>query len=226
MYFKFLTTFFLIFSFYSIAGVSITTVSKSDKELKIKNSLVSLQEKYDLSPWIITDTIEIDEKASTPRSHPVLTMSTQDEYLKSDIKLLSSFLHEQFHWHVIQNGKLSKAEFRKEIKLKFPNVKSERPLGSGSEGGTLTHLIVCYLEYVVLSELVGKEKATQNLSTNKYYTWVYETVINPKNHSKLKSLVKKFGLEFGIKNSHIRHSNGKIIVGSRFAQFSLTVFSA
>jgi len=201
MYLKILTTFFLIFSFNSIASVSITTVNESEKELKIKNSLVSLQEKYDLSPWIITDTIEVDEKARTPRSHPVLTMSTQDEYLKSDIKLLSSFLHEQFHWHVIQNGKPSKSEFRKEVKLEFPNVKFERPLGSGTEGGTLTHLIVCYLEYVALSELVGKERATQNLSTNKYYTWVYETVINPKNHSKLENLVKKLGLEFSVKNS-------------------------
>jgi len=201
MHSKILSTFLLILSFHSIAGVSITTVSESDKELKIKNSLLSLQKKYDLSPWIITDTIEVDEKARTPRSHPVLTMSTQDEYLKSDIKLLSSFLHEQFHWHVIQNGKLSKAEFRKEIKLEFPNVKFERPLGSGTEGGTLTHLIVCYLEYVVLSELVGKEKAIQNLSTNKYYTWVYQTVMNPANHSVLENLVKKFGLEFSVKNS-------------------------
>ena len=201
MHSKILSTFLLILSFHSIAGVSITTVSESDKELKIKNSLLSLQKKYDLSPWIITDTIEVDEKARTPRSHPVLTMSTQDEYLKSDIKLLSSFLHEQFHWHVIQNGKLSKAEFRKEIKLEFPNVKFERPLGSGTEGGTLTHLIVCYLEYVVLSELVGKEKAIQNLSTNKYYTWVYQTVMNPANHRVLENLVKKFGLEFSVKNS-------------------------
>ena len=201
MHSKILSTFLLILSFHSIAGVSITTVSESDKELKIKNSLLSLQKKYDLSPWIITDTIEVDEKARTPRSHPVLTMSTQDEYLKSDIKLLSSFLHEQFHWHVIQNGKLSKAEFRKEIKLEFPNVKFERPLGSGTEGGTLTHLIVCYLEYVVLSELVGKEKAIQNLSTNKYYTWVYQTVMNPENHRVLENLVKKFGLEFSVKNS-------------------------
>ena len=201
MYSKILTTFFLIFSFYSVAGVSITTVNESDKELEIKNSLLSLQKKYDLSPWIITETVEVDEKARTPRSHPVLTMSTQDEYLKSDIKLLSSFLHEQFHWHVIKNGKPSKSEFRKQIKLEFPNVKFERPLGSGTEGGTLTHLIVCYLEYAVLSELVGKEKAIQNLSTNKYYTWVYQTVINPENHNKLENLVNKFGLNFSVKNS-------------------------
>ena len=201
MYPKILTTFFLIFAFYSIADVSITTVRKSENELKIKNALVSLQEKYDLSPWIITDAIKVDEKARTPRSHPVLTMSTQEEYLNNDIKLLSSFLHEQFHWHVIKNGRGSKSEFRAAIKAKFPKVQFERPFGSGTEGGTLSHIIVCYLEYVVLSELIGQEKAIQNISTNKYYTWVYQTILNPANHDKLDSLVQKFGLDFGGKNS-------------------------
>jgi len=201
MYSKILTTLFLTFSFHSIAGVSITTVSESEKELKIKSALVSLQEKYDLSPWIITDTIEVDEKARTPRSHPVLTMSTQEGYLNSDIKLLSTFLHEQFHWHLIKNGRGSKSEFRAAIKTEFPNVQFKRPFGSGTEGGTLSHIIVCYLEYVVLSELIGKEKAIKNISTNEYYTWVYQTILNPENHDKLDSLVKKFGLDFGGKNS-------------------------
>jgi len=201
MYSKVLTILFLIFSFHSIADVSITTVSGSDKELKIKNALLSLQEKYDLSPWIITETIKVDEKARTPRSHPVLTMSTQEGYLNNDIKLLSTFLHEQFHWHVIKNGRGSKSEFRAAIKAEFPNVQFERPFGSGNEGSTLSHIIVCYLEYVVLSELIGEEKAIRNISTNGYYTWVYQTILNPENHDKLDRLVQKFGLGFGGKNS-------------------------
>ena len=198
MYPKILAAFFLIMSSHSIAAVSITTMRESENELKIKNSLVSLQEKYDLSPWIFTHIIKVDEKARTPRSHPVLTMSTQKEYLNNDIKLLSSFLHEQFHWHVIKNGRGSKSEFRAAIKAKFPKVQFEHPFGSGTEGGTLSHIIVCYLEYVVLSELIGKEKAIQNLSTNEYYTWIYQTILNPANHDKLDGLVQKFGLGFGL----------------------------
>ena len=201
MYFKFLTTFLLIISFHSFAGVSITTVNGSEKELKIKNALVSLQEKYDLSPWIITETIRVDEKARTPRSHPVLTMSTQEGYLNSNIKLLSTFLHEQFHWHVIKNGRGSKSEFRAAIKAEFPNLQFKRPFGSGTEEGTLSHIIVCYLEYIVLSDLIGKEKAIKNISTNGYYTWVYQTILNPENHAKLDRLVQKFGLDFSDKNS-------------------------
>lgn len=201
MFSKVLTTLFLIFSFHSYAGVSITMVNGSEKELKIKNALVSLQEKYDLSPWVITKTVRVDEKARTPRSHPVLTMSTQEGYLNSNIKLLSTFLHEQFHWHVIKNGRGSKAEFRSAVKADFPNVRFERPFGSGTEGSTLSHIIICYLEYVVLSELIGKEKAIKNISTNGYYTWVYKTILNPENHDKLDRLVQRFGLGFGDKAS-------------------------
>ena len=201
MHSKILTVLTLLFSFNSIADVSITAVNNSEDELKIKHELELLQKTHDLSPWIITDTIEVDEKARTPRSHPVLTMSTQEEYLNNDIKLLSSFLHEQFHWHVIKNGRGSKSEFRAAIKAEFPNVQFERPFGSGTEGGTLSHIVICYLEYIVLSELIGKEHAIKNISANEYYIWVYQTILNPTNHGKLDRLVQKFGLGFGVKNS-------------------------
>ena len=201
MFIKFLTMICLIFSFYSLAEISITTVNNSENEDKIKHDLELIQKIYDLSPWVYTNKVNIDENAKTPYSHPVLTMSTQEEYLSNETKLLSSFLHEQFHWHVIMNGKGSKKEFREAIYNEFPDVQFERPLGSGSKGGTLSHIVVCYLEFVALSELIGHEKAIQNLSTNEYYTWVYQTIINPKNKSKLDKLLLKFGLEFRGDNS-------------------------
>jgi hypothetical protein len=193
---KFLTVLFCILSFNVHAGVSITTINHSEKELKIKRNLVLLLEKYDLSSWIYTTAVEVDENAIVPYSHPVLTMSTQKAYLDNPIKLLSTFLHEQFHWHVIKNGKSSKEDFRKEIKTAFPDVKVERPLGSGTEGSTLSHLIVCYLEYTALAALVGEEKAIETLSTNDYYTWIYQTVLKPENSIELDKLVHKFGLDF------------------------------
>ncbi len=67
MYSKILIALFLFFSFHSVAGISITTVHGTENELKINNALEALQKKYDLSPWIITNIIEIDEKARTPR---------------------------------------------------------------------------------------------------------------------------------------------------------------
>jgi len=198
---KFLTVISLILSFSSFADISVTPVNNSASEHKIIRDLELLQRTYDLSPWIYTDIIKVDENAKNPHSHPALILSTQEEYLNNKIKLLSSFLHEQFHWHVIMNGKGSKNEFREAIYHEFPDVQFKRPLGSGSKGGTLSHIVVCYLEFVALSELVGREQAIKNVSTNEYYTWVYQTVINPNNKSKLDELIIKFGLEFHLKNS-------------------------
>ncbi|WP_064792091.1 hypothetical protein [Shewanella woodyi] len=189
-----LISFFI--AFLANAEVKITTVNKSPEELKIQSDLELLHKQYNLNPWLYTSSVQVDKGAKTPRSHPVLTMSTQQEYLNSKTKLLSSYLHEQFHWHVIINGKPSKREFRSRINAFFPNVKVGYPHGSKDEGSTLSHIIVCYLEYIALSELIGQEKAKENLATNGYYKWVYQTVIDPQNTKKLDNLLKEFGLEY------------------------------
>lgn len=126
MKFLLLTLAFLTLS--ANAKVQITTVNQSADELKIKADLEYLLEKYDLSPWTYTTKVKVDENAKTPHSHPILTMSTQEEYLNSKVKLLSTYLHEQFHWHVIINGKPSKDEFRSRIKADFPSVKNWAPI--------------------------------------------------------------------------------------------------
>jgi len=189
--------FIALFSVFSAnAQVQITTVNGSPNELKIKTDLEALHVQFDLTPWIYTQKVQVDDGAKTPHSHPILTMSTQPEYLASKTKLLSTYLHEQFHWHVIINGKPTKEAFRSRIKEFFPKFKTRQPFGSGDAGGTLSHIIVCYLEYVALSELIGQDKALENISTIGYYTWIYETVGNPENEKVLNSLVKEFGLEF------------------------------
>ena len=114
-------------TFFSHAKVQITTVNNTPDEVKIQSDLLSLHEKYDLKPWIYTENVQVDENARTPHSHPVLTMSTQKEYLESQTKLLATYLHEQFHWHVIINGKPSKEAFRARIKEVFPTGKSGVP---------------------------------------------------------------------------------------------------
>ncbi|WP_153915527.1 hypothetical protein [Shewanella sp. TC10] len=186
----------LLVTFPVNAQVLINTVNKSANEVKIKSDLESLHEQFNLTQWLFTKHIQVDENAKTPHSHPVLTMSTQPEYLASKTKLLSTYLHEQFHWHIIINGKPTKEAFRARIKDFFPNVKTGYPFGSRDEGSTLSHLMVCYLEYIALTELIGQDKALENISTNNYYTWVYETVTNPENEAVLDMLLVEFGLEF------------------------------
>ncbi|MFC3095433.1 hypothetical protein DRW07_09040 [Alteromonas sediminis] len=176
--------------------VNITTANGSSNELKVKSDLEYLHKQYDLTPYLYTKKIQVDEKARAPYSHPVLTMSTQPEYISSKTKLLSSYLHEQFHWHVVMNGKPEKEAFRSRIKEFFPNIQIGHPFGSSDAGGTLSHIIVCYLEYIALSELIGEKKALENISTNGYYTLVYDTVIDQDNREVLDALLVEFGLEY------------------------------
>ncbi|NQZ82368.1 MAG: hypothetical protein HRT52_15270 [Colwellia sp.] len=196
---KLLSILCLLFSCSSFSQVTITTIHQTANELKIKETLTKLYEQYELHRWSYKSEVKVDEKAKTPRSYPTVTMNANAEYLNSEIKLLSTFLHEQFHWHLIKNGKGTKEEFRAAIKAEFPEVQFERPFGSGTEGGTLSHIIVCYLEYKVLSSLIGEEKARINLATNEYYTWVYQTVLNTDNHKNLEGLLNKYALALDVK---------------------------
>ncbi|MBQ4836935.1 hypothetical protein [Pseudoalteromonas luteoviolacea] len=186
--------FLVLIPFVSNANVSIKTANDSGKEIKIKNTIHELLSKYDIERWVYTKDILVNESARVPHSHPVLTMNTADAYLKNDMKVLSTFLHEQFHWHVVLNGKGTIDEFQGAIKKEFPKVEYQRPLGSGTEGGTLTHLIVCYLEYRAMSSLIGESGARKLLEKNEYYTWIYQTILNKENHTKLDKLVQELNL--------------------------------
>jgi len=188
----------LIFSCSSFSQLRVNTIHQTTDELKIKKTLIKLYNQYDLRRWLYKASIQIDAKAKTPRSFPTVTMNTKAEYLNNETKLLSTFLHEQFHWHLIKNGKTTKEALRAAIKNEFSEIQYKPPQGSGTEGGTLSHIIVCYLEYKVLSHLIGIKKARENLSTNNYYLWIYKTVLNSDNHQKLERLINKHGLSIEI----------------------------
>ena len=195
-----LLLFVLLIPVFAFGEVEITTVHDSPNEIKIQMTLEGLLSKYNLEQWIYVTEVKVDETASTPHSHPVLTMSTGEEYLQSEMKLLASFLHEQFHWHLVKNGTAGREEYRAIIKTQFPAFKSERPFGSGTEGSTLSHIVVCYLEYKAFRDLVGEELATEILSKKSYYTWVYATILDPSNESKLEALINNYGLQIPTKN--------------------------
>src|SRR5262245_52213072 len=75
--------------------IEISLKNGSRAEIKTRDQLQRLLRTYDLSKWIFTKSILIDEKA-IPHSHPVLTIHTR--HLKDDELLLSTFVHEQLHW--------------------------------------------------------------------------------------------------------------------------------
>src|SRR5215470_16948172 len=127
------------------------------KERQTKEQLQRLLAKYDSSNWVFTRKILI-EGGVIPHSHPVLTLSTR--HLKDDELLLSTFVHEQLHWHLVQKSKETDAAVQ-ELKLLFPKVPVGFPEGGDSETSTYDHLLVCYLEYQADRVLLGELKARQ-----------------------------------------------------------------
>ena len=165
--------------------LSLTASAQSDLKISLANSTVPEQQTktqlerllktYDLSKWIMTKAIMIDEKA-TPHSHPVLTLSAR--HVKDDELLLATFVHEQMHWFVIQDGRDIDAAIA-EFKKMFPDPPKAPPDGARDEESTYLHIAVCYLEYRAMRELLGELRAKQVMEfwTTDHYTWIYKTVL-------------------------------------------------
>jgi hypothetical protein len=141
-------------------------------EAQTREQLQRLLATYDLSPWIYTKSIVIDERA-IPFSHPVFTLHTR--HAKEDELLLSTFVHEQFHWFLAERREATKAAIA-DLRKMFPSV----PAGARDEYSTYLHLLVCYLEQQAVVRVLGELKAKQVMDfwATDHYTWVYQTVIS------------------------------------------------
>jgi hypothetical protein len=155
--------------------IEISLKNGSPEEMQARDQLQRLLRTYNLSKWIFTKSILIDEK-SIPHSHPVLTIHTR--HLKDDDLLLSTFVHEQLHWFLVQKDNETK-EAMKELRMLFPKVPVGFPAGAEDEDSTYIHLLVNYLEYRADRELLGELRAKQVMDfwATDHYTWVYKTVL-------------------------------------------------
>lgn len=179
--------------------VSISLAHGTSAELKIKNDLLLLLKTYPLDDFIFMEKVVIDEQAPTPRSYPVVTMNTDHEYLNDPLMLLSTFIHEQLHWYLIENGNSSKEAFRASVKEEFPHLKVAEPLGDGDEGSTLSHLVVCFLEYQALTSLLGRDAARAQIAKMDWYTWIYEQALDERNREKFVRILGKNQLPWPIR---------------------------
>jgi len=157
-------------------GIEITLKQGSQREAQTKAQLQRLVERYDISRWIFTRSINVDEK-SIPHSHPILTLHTR--HLQDDDLLLSTFVHEQLHWFLVQRGKDTEIAI-KELHELFPTTPARPPEGANDENSTYLHLLVCYLEYRADQQLLGELKARQVMDfwATDHYTWMYRMVLD------------------------------------------------
>ena len=156
-------------------GVGIRTAHASEAEVLTSRQLLGLLAHHDVSPWLFTRSVIIDEDAVS-HSHPVLTLSTR--HLRDDDVLLSSFLHEQLHWFLVAREQ-QVSEAIRDLELLFPAVPVGYPEGADSRRSTYLHLLIGWLEWDALTRLVGYEEAHRVIEfwAGDHYRWVYRTVL-------------------------------------------------
>jgi hypothetical protein len=157
------------------SGFKIELKQNSRTEQQTKDQLERLLRTYDIKQWIFTNSVLIDDTA-IPHSHPVLTLSTR--HIKDDELLLSTFVHEQFHWWASENNGATRQSIA-ELREMFPKVPAGAPEGAADENSSYLHLVVCYLEHRAMRELLGELKSRQIMEfwANDHYTWIYKTVL-------------------------------------------------
>ena len=155
--------------------LDITLKNNDQREQQTKQQLQRLLSAFDVSNWVFTRKILI-ESGVIPHSHPALTLSTR--HLKDDELLLSTFVHEQLHWYLEAKSKETEAAYN-ELKTMFAKVPVGFPEGGNDEESTYKHILICYLEYQAIRELLGELKARQVMEfwAVDHYTWIYKTVL-------------------------------------------------
>jgi hypothetical protein len=178
---------------YAQSALEISLRHNSEKELQTKQQLEKLLKDYKVEKWIFTKKVLIDEEESTPYSHPVLTLNTKNNN-RDSASLLTSFIHEQIHWFASAHFERTKKAME-ELKTVFPDAPPGPPEGANDRESTYLHLIVCYLEYEGMKELVGQEKAKAVIGvlSQYFYKWIYRTVLD--DNLKIKTVVEKYKLK-------------------------------
>lgn len=162
--------------------IEITLAHDSPPERATAARLRELLQTYDVDRWLYTRRVVIDER-TTPFSHPVLTLTprlpragaTAAAAAAADRRLLADFLHEQFHW--LEEGNPQFRSAMQAFQTQFPDAPAGGPTGAKDLESTYRHLLVCDLELQVLTELFGAQTAREELAARRYYTWIYERVL-------------------------------------------------
>lgn len=156
------------------AQLQVRLANDSEAEQRTRDQLLRLVDEYDVQDWVFTREIIIDETA-IPHSHPVLTLHTR--HLGDDDVLLSTFIHEQFHW--LEDGETLDA-FRAamgDFEEMYPDAPGREGGGARDVESTYRHLVVCDLELQGMTRLVGEERAREVLAAITHYEWIYDKVL-------------------------------------------------
>jgi hypothetical protein len=141
---------------------------------KVRDCLIALRQRYDLSRFEYTQHVRIAPH-EIPHSHPVLTLNIQ---LYNPDEILSEYLHEQMHWYETMLGIDEKSPVIAELKRRYPQAPIDFPEGANDEFSTYLHLLVNWLEIETASQFLTREREEQIVRNKRHYRWIYRTVLS------------------------------------------------
>jgi hypothetical protein len=174
----------------SSSMLEVSLAHESPAEQRTREQLSRIARQYDLSRWIRTHVIRIDENA-IPHSHPVLTLHTR--HLDDDDLLLSTFLHEQMHWHLDEKRDATLAAVA-ELRQRFPVLPVGFPDGARDAQSSYEHLLVNHLEHTALRAIRGPVVAQRVFEfwTTDHYRALYRIELN--HETDIARIVEREGL--------------------------------
>ena len=152
------------------SGVDVRAAHGTAAENDGRAALYEVLAGHDLRCWMFTDLVMIDETIRGGVSHP-LTLSPAS-LMRSPVRALSMFLHEQLHWMEGPGTEAAAAEFSR----RWPDPPPP-PAGAADPRSTWIHLSVCALEYLSLAEILGPAAAAAELRRYAGYTWIYDQIL-------------------------------------------------
>jgi hypothetical protein len=169
-------------------AIKIELAHGTEREQRTKDSLERLLGTYDLKKYTFTNRVVIEERAVN-HAFPVLTLNVR--FWASPDELLSSFLHEQLHWH-LRDRESRQRDAVAELRRWYPKVPVGLPQAAETEASTYGHLIDCYLEILADRELLGPTRATVVIAAKPWYTWIYSTVL--RDEDRISGIVNRYQL--------------------------------
>jgi hypothetical protein len=155
------------------SAIKIDVAHGTDRERQTKALLEQVIGSYDLKKYTFTHKVIIEERAIN-HAFPVLTLNAR--FANSADELLSSYIHEQLHWHLRERG-IDQQQAIVELSRMYPSAPVGMPEGAETAISTYGHLVDCYLEIQADRELIGPERTAAVIANKGHYTWIYKTVL-------------------------------------------------
>jgi hypothetical protein len=169
--------------------VRIDLAHGTEREQKTRAQLEHVLASYDLARYTFTRRVTIEERAIN-HAFPVLTLNAR--FADSPDELLSSYLHEQLHWH-LRDHSSQQQDAVGELRRLYPAAPVGLPEGAENAFSTYGHLVDCYLEIQADRALIGRERTDAVIRDKGHYTWIYKTVLQ--DESRIAVLVSRHHLE-------------------------------